>query len=216
MPTLAVFPETRDIDSGSSTTGGEKEAFEMQSQEMKPSTEDYLTRLSTAPPSSSSWIPLLTYQILSANLCRWVLDFKHLTLGKQIGAGSYGLVYKAKWKGVEVAVKRFIQQKLSERQMLEFRAEVAFLAEMHHPNIILFIGACLKKPNLCLGRLSQSTRSVPHPLSAVTEYLKRGSLKVGIIPTFLLLKKKKLTPVPQIRTCCRTKQSNCPGNARRR
>ena len=50
------------------------------------------------------------------------------------------MVYRGKWKGVEVAVKRFIKQKLDERRMLEFRAEMAFLSELHHPNIVLFIG----------------------------------------------------------------------------
>jgi serine/threonine protein kinase len=49
-------------------------------------------------------------------------------------------VLRGKWKGVEVAVKRFIKQKLDERRMLEFRAEMAFLSELHHPNIVLFIG----------------------------------------------------------------------------
>jgi hypothetical protein len=78
--------------------------------------------------------------LTSANLCRWVIDFNEIALGKQIGLGSYGVVYRGKWKGVEVAVKRFIKQKLDERRMLEFRAEMAFLAELHHPNIVLFIG----------------------------------------------------------------------------
>ncbi len=64
--------------------------------------------------------------------------------------GSYGVVYRGKWKGVDVAVKRFIKQKLDERRMLEFRAETAFLSELHHPNIVLFIGACIKRPNLCI------------------------------------------------------------------
>jgi serine/threonine protein kinase len=45
--------------------------------------------------------------------------------------------------------------------MLEFRAEMAFLSELHHPNIVLFIGACVRKPNLCI----------------VTEFVKQGSLK---------------------------------------
>jgi serine/threonine protein kinase len=71
------------------------------------------------------------------------------------------VVFKGKWKGVEVAVKRFIKQKLDERRMLEFRAEMAFLSELHHPNIVLFIGACVKKPNLCI----------------VTEFVKNGSLR---------------------------------------
>eukprot|EP01087_Luapelamoeba_hula_P003949 TRINITY_DN138_c0_g2_i1.p1 TRINITY_DN138_c0_g2~~TRINITY_DN138_c0_g2_i1.p1 ORF type:complete len:1696 (-),score=223.93 TRINITY_DN138_c0_g2_i1:132-5219(-) len=99
--------------------------------------------------------------MISANLCRWVIDYDDMSMGKQIGMGSYGVVYKAKWKGVEVAAKRFVKQKMSERHMLEFRAEVAFLSEMHHPNIVLFIGACVKRPNLCI----------------VTEYVIQGSLK---------------------------------------
>jgi len=98
--------------------------------------------------------------LTSANLCRWVIDFNEIALGKQVGLGSYGVVYKGKWKGVEVAAKKFLKQKLDERRMLEFRAEMAFLAELHHPNIVLFIGACVKRPNLCI----------------VTEFVKNGSL----------------------------------------
>jgi serine/threonine protein kinase len=75
--------------------------------------------------------------------------------------GSYGVVYRGKWKGVDVAVKRFIKQQLDERRLLEFRAEMAFLSELHHPNIVLFIGACVKRPNLCI----------------VTEFVARGALK---------------------------------------
>jgi class 3 adenylate cyclase len=78
--------------------------------------------------------------LTSANLCRWIIDYNEVQVGQQIGLGSYGVVYKGKWKGVDVAVKRFIKQKLDERRMLEFRAEMAFLSELHHPNIVLFIG----------------------------------------------------------------------------
>ncbi len=101
------------------------------------------------------------HYLTSANLCRWIIDFSEIQLGKQVGLGSYGVVYRGKWKGVEIAVKRFIKQKLDERSMLEFRAEMAFLSELHHPNIVLFIGACVKRPNLCI----------------VTEFVKQGSMK---------------------------------------
>jgi serine/threonine protein kinase len=126
--------------------------------------------------------------LTSANLCRWVIDYKEVQVGDQVGLGSYGAVYKGMWKGVAVAVKKFIKQKLDERRMLEFRAEMAFLSELHHPNIVLFIGtlawvwhlvtslslthprdapglaatgACMKPPNLCI----------------LTEFVKRGNLK---------------------------------------
>jgi hypothetical protein len=78
--------------------------------------------------------------LTSANLCRWIIDYKEVQMGDQVGLGSYGAVYKGMWKGVAVAVKKFIKQKLDERRMLEFRAEMAFLSELHHPNIVLFIG----------------------------------------------------------------------------
>jgi serine/threonine protein kinase len=67
-------------------------------------------------------------------------SFDAFVVHAQVGLGSYGVVFRGKWKGVDVAVKRFIKQKLDERRMLEFRAEMALLAELHHPNIVLFIG----------------------------------------------------------------------------
>ncbi len=99
--------------------------------------------------------------LASANLCRWVIPFEQIQEGEQIGMGSYGIVSRGKWKGVDVAIKRFVKQSLDERHMLEFRAEIAVLAELRHPNIVLFIGACVRSPNLCI----------------VTEYVSRGSLQ---------------------------------------
>ncbi len=64
------------------------------------------------------------------------------------------MVYKGTWKGVEVAVKRFIKQNLDERRLLEFRAEMAFLSELHHPNIVLFIGTHRTHPTTLMTRLS--------------------------------------------------------------
>jgi len=98
--------------------------------------------------------------LTGANLVRWVIRFEDIQMGEQIGTGSYGIVYRGVWKGVDVAIKRFIKQKLDERHLLEFRAEVACLSELRHPNIVLFIGACLRMPNLCL----------------ITEWVKQGSL----------------------------------------
>jgi serine/threonine protein kinase len=99
--------------------------------------------------------------LTSANLCRWIIDYNEIRMGAQVGLGSYGVVYRGTWKGVDVAVKQFIKQKLDERRMLEFRAEMAMLSELHHPNIVLFIGACVKSPNLCI----------------VTEFMTQGSLR---------------------------------------
>jgi serine/threonine protein kinase len=100
--------------------------------------------------------------LASANLCRWIIDFHEIQVGKQVGIGSYGVVYRGRWKGVDVAVKRFIKQKLDERLMLEFRAEMAFLSELHHPNIVLFIGTS----PLCSWSSSPSPSSSSSVLSS--------------------------------------------------
>jgi serine/threonine protein kinase/ABC-type phosphate transport system substrate-binding protein len=112
----------------------------------------------------------------SANMCRWVIPYDELKIGDQIGMGGYGVVYKARWKGVGVAVKKLIKQTpLDESMLLGFRAEVAFLSQLHHPNIVLFIGACVKPPNLCI----------------VTEFVKMGSLNTILADKKIGLKWKQ-------------------------
>lgn len=60
----------------------------------------------------------------------------------QIGLGSFGVVFRGQWNNIDVAVKRLMKQKVDEKTMLNFLAEVGFLAELQHPNIVLLIGTC--------------------------------------------------------------------------
>jgi hypothetical protein len=91
----------------------------------------------------------------------WEIDPHEVTLGPRIGIGSYGEVYKGTWRGTEVAVKRFIeQQDLSPQLVQEFRDEVAMMARLRHPNIVLFLGAVTRPPHLAI----------------VTQFMPRGSL----------------------------------------
>ena len=54
----------------------------------------------------------------------WNIDASQLQLGDCIGAGSFGQVFKAKYLGIEVAVKKILQ---SVEQAQEFEHEVAVL-----------------------------------------------------------------------------------------
>ncbi|ALR84495.1 putative serine/threonine-protein kinase receptor [Niemeyer virus] len=99
--------------------------------------------------------------LTSAGLCSWVINYDEIKLGEQIGLGSYGVVYRGKWKNVDVAIKKFIKQKIDENNLLDIREEIAFLKKLHHPNIITMVGASLKKPNICI----------------VTEYMEKGNLR---------------------------------------
>ncbi|BDA49200.1 probable serine/threonine-protein kinase SIS8 [Coccomyxa sp. Obi] len=90
----------------------------------------------------------------------WEIEYSELILGQRIGIGSYGEVFKANWRQTDVAVKRFLEQDLSPQVMAEFRAEVALMQRLKHPNVVLFMGACTQPPNL----------------SIVTSFMPRGSL----------------------------------------
>lgn len=86
--------------------------------------------------------------------------WEDLVLGERIGLGSYGEVYHADWNGTEVAVKKFLDQDFSGAALDEFKREVRIMRRLRHPNVVLFMGAVTRPPNL----------------SIITEFLPRGSL----------------------------------------
>jgi serine/threonine protein kinase len=59
-----------------------------------------------------------------------------------------------------VAVKVFLDQHVQMEAIEEFKAEVAIMRRLRHPNVVLFMGAVTKPPNL----------------SIITEFCPRGSL----------------------------------------
>jgi len=73
---------------------------------------------------------------------RWT-DLKLLD---KIGQGSYGMVYKAEWQGTDVAVKVFLEQELHSEALQEFRAEVAIMLRVRHPNLVFLMGAVTRPP----------------------------------------------------------------------
>eukprot|EP00002_Diphylleia_rotans_P005174 TRINITY_DN142_c0_g1_i10.p1 TRINITY_DN142_c0_g1~~TRINITY_DN142_c0_g1_i10.p1 ORF type:complete len:744 (-),score=160.74 TRINITY_DN142_c0_g1_i10:408-2639(-) len=81
----------------------------------------------------------------------WQVNYEDIQLTKkELGAGSFGVVYLAEFKGEQVAVKKFMKQKMSEKQYFAFLAEIMILREVHHETILGFHGACIKQPNICL------------------------------------------------------------------
>ncbi|KAL4385152.1 hypothetical protein GQ457_15G001160 [Hibiscus cannabinus] len=88
------------------------------------------------------------------------IPLEEITLGERIGLGSYGEVYRGEWHGTEVAVKKFLNQDLSGDSLEEFKSEVLIMKKVRHPNVVLFMGAVTRPPDL----------------SIVTEFLHRGSL----------------------------------------
>jgi len=87
------------------------------------------------------------------------IDFKEITLEKQISEGGYGLIYKGRWRETVVAVK-MLKMDMKEEHVRDFIYECYTMESLRHPNIVMFLGACTKPPNLAI----------------VLEYCSRGSL----------------------------------------
>ncbi|KAJ7988752.1 hypothetical protein DPEC_G00312480 [Dallia pectoralis] len=80
------------------------------------------------------------------------IDFSELILEEIIGVGGFGKVYRALWRGAEVAVKAARRDPEEEAgQTLEsVRQEAKLFAMLRHPNIMALLGVCLQEPTLCL------------------------------------------------------------------
>jgi len=93
---------------------------------------------------------------------QWEIDRAALEIHNDacLGRGSFGEVHRGSWRGTEVAVKRLREDIASDRELLEFRRELAIVNHLAHPNIVQFLGACTTSMPLCI----------------VTEYMPGGNL----------------------------------------
>lgn len=93
----------------------------------------------------------LTEATDAASSLQGAIDFIELKLVDVIGGGGFGQVWKAFWRGTPVAVKVLTGSAQSKAVPLsvleEFAAEINLLKGMRHPNICLYMGACLEPPN---------------------------------------------------------------------
>ncbi|XP_006623965.1 mitogen-activated protein kinase kinase kinase 7-like isoform X2 [Apis dorsata] len=73
------------------------------------------------------------------------INYDEIETEQVVGKGSFGVVWKGKWKGQYVAIK-YIN---SEGEKKAFTIEVRQLSRVIHPNIVKLYGACTKNP-VCL------------------------------------------------------------------
>ncbi|KAK1406838.1 hypothetical protein QVD17_38446 [Tagetes erecta] len=97
---------------------------------------------------------------VKANFVDMEIDIRLLKIGEKIGSGSCGDLHRGVYLGEDVAVKILRSETLNQTLEDEFCHEVAILREVHHKNVVRFIGACTKQPHLCI----------------ITEYMSGGSL----------------------------------------
>ena len=81
----------------------------------------------------------------------WKVDYTEIRKTKLIGKGKFGKVYKATWREKMVAVKVLNEtRKLGKETLIEFVREVQIMSDLRHPNVLLFMGACVEPPNLAI------------------------------------------------------------------
>ncbi|KAF3790886.1 Serine/threonine-protein kinase [Nymphaea thermarum] len=90
----------------------------------------------------------------------WEIDRRLLKMGEKIASGSCGDLYRGIYLGNDVAIKVIRPEHLNEALEVEFTQEVMILREVQHRNVVRFVGACTKAPQLCI----------------VTEYMPGGNL----------------------------------------
>ncbi|KAF0715131.1 Aste57867_3547 [Aphanomyces stellatus] len=72
------------------------------------------------------------------------IDPKDVELGAELGSGTFGRVYAAKWKETNVAVKKIILQGGDTQAIVtSFGAEASVMAQLRHPNVVMFMGVML-------------------------------------------------------------------------
>ncbi|KAL8166857.1 hypothetical protein V2J09_008356 [Rumex salicifolius] len=116
------------------------------------------------PPLDPSGVDINSLQMIKND------DLEEL---KELGSGTFGTVYHGKWRGTDVAIKRFKKSCFTgrsseqERLTLEFWREADILSKLHHPNVVAFYGVVKDGPG--------------NTLATVTEYMVDGSLRHVLI-----------------------------------
>ncbi|KAG6579939.1 TKL protein kinase [Phytophthora cinnamomi] len=91
------------------------------------------------------------------------IPIDRIELGTVIARGAFGVVYRGRYRGQNVAIKVLVPEKRKDMVHIQaFLSEVRLMATMEHPNIVLFIGVAWESlSDMC----------------CVTEFMKGGDLR---------------------------------------
>eukprot|EP00127_Corallochytrium_limacisporum_P004061 Clim_evm6s157 gene=Clim_evmTU6s157 len=90
----------------------------------------------------------------------WEIQSDDLQVGTKISEGFFGTVHEGLLYGKKVAVKRIKPSAATEEVLDDLLTEISTMAELRHPNVLLFMGAVIRPPEV----------------SIVTEYMARGTV----------------------------------------
>ena len=88
------------------------------------------------------------------------IAWQSLSVGKALGEGAFGMVYRGNWQSIEVAIKQLHLKTLPEYLARDFEHEAKIMAQCQFPNIVRLYGVCAEEGHY----------------SMIMEYMPRGSL----------------------------------------
>ena len=110
----------------------------------------------------------------------------------RIGAGNFGDVYRGRLWGSDVAVKLLTTATVTDDVLRSLKQEVSILSQLRHPNVVLYMGASTRPPNIFIvtewcerGCLSDLLYKAEEPLSVATrvrfalQVCPRGARRMG-------------------------------------
>ena len=94
-------------------------------------------------------------------LTHWVVRREEIELtGPELGVGGWATVTVAKFRGIQVAVKRIHNEIISHHNLQLFQREMNMAARLRHPNLIQFIGATMEgEMTMVMELMATSLRS---------------------------------------------------------
>lgn len=79
----------------------------------------------------------------------WEIEPRTIELLDRLGEGSFGTVFRGRYRGTIVAVK--VLNKETDVALGDFRTEIGTLKKISHPNAVQFLGAVTKQKPYMLG-----------------------------------------------------------------
>lgn len=93
--------------------------------------------------AATSGSPLITVDpglLAEADSAGWQIPWDRIRLGRELGAGAYGVVFEGEYAGLTIAAKKLRGEIAPDNVKEEFEREVSTLKALRHPNVILFMG----------------------------------------------------------------------------
>lgn len=108
---------------------------------------------SSSPPSLEGLqvgenVPSTSVKIPTDGGDVWEIDLKLLKFGNKVASGSNGDLYRGSYCSQDVAIKVVRPERISADMYRDFAQEVYIMRKVRHKNVVQFIGACTRQPNL--------------------------------------------------------------------